>query len=741
MSSGNSAVKSGETRLMPEVLHDWVYDEKVILSDDSFNLFMEMDDLLKRPVLHEFLSELKPVPFYRYMVRYLLDRCPELCDQCLEMQEILETKRAALAKAVYAEIETGGKSKKLQNRLRDKVLQIFAANGFCVDDALVRGSLTDATLHWKHGRLREVLLAETIDENKFFLLALGLGMDIEDVNIFLQKVLLRRGLDPLVPMEGILMVCLQAECADRYKLFQVLWETYKTCVQQVREEANETSRRDKTITDRTLVKAKLSAVQRKCVEALSANDCIRAEMQDYVQTVERVDWRNLPENKAFEKQIKQIKKAFGKLDKKDVRQYSDLPEGTIQVHYEAGSSLEIPVGTVFCDAVGNAIAESTKTVSTADFAMGREITFGVVSKMPIYEKFSPVEKHQVFRCGRVGCEEMRFKNKSRIKETDVGQPDEPVYLRATLTGTVIGDVEFAQGTEFWCRACKDRKKCSQNGQCETCEDAATCPNCKIITMINREPISFCYLEVPVQACEPKEGAAWPEAIPKDAIVAAKLSEEAQRVITKISHSRLNKQQRADKNASLFMEYFYGPKDIKDYVDEKDDLGEKVDLPLEEYPRLLKPFLRGMRLTDARISELKTKGYPSVKRHELLTAVFLQRAMTCYKEVPEEELESLPINLPQDGQDQSFDLQREADSVLREAGFYGIYLPNPYDVLLTYLSMCLYPAEVYRRLWGMLRLQNERRARPYDPRIDWNGQYLPLLPRTDGNRKPYCKAVD
>lgn len=691
---------------MPAVLHDWVYDEKVILSDSSFNLFMDMDDLLKRPVLHEFLSELKPVPFYRYMVRYLLARWPELCDQCLEMQEIPATKRAeTLAKAVYAEIETGGKSKKLQNRLRDKVLQTFAANGFCVDDALVKGSLTDATQCWKHGRLREVLLGETIDEENLFLLALGLGMDIEDVNIFLQKVLLRRGLDPLVPMEGILTVCLQAECADRYKLFQGLWETYKTCVQQVREEANETPRRDKTITDRTLVKAKLSAVQRKCEEALSATDCVWAEMQDYVQTVEQVDWINLPENKAFDKQMKRIKKVFGKMDKQEVRQYSILPEGTIEVHYEAGSSLEIPVGTVFCDAAGNAIAESTKTVSTADFAMGREITFGVSSKMPIYEKFSPVEKHQVFRCGRVGCEEMRLKNKSRIKETDVEQPDDPVYLRATLTGTVIGDVEFAQGTEFWCRACKDRKKCSQNGQCETCEDAATCPNCKIITMINREPISFCYLEVPVQACEPKAGAAWPEAIPKDAIVAAKLSEEAQRVITKISNSRLNRQQRADKNSSLFMEYFYGPKNIKDYVD------EEGDLPLEEYPRLLEPFLRGKRLTDARISDLKTKGYPSVKRHELLTAVFLQRAMTYYKKVPKELLEqneSLPINLPQDGQDQSFDLRREADSVLREAGFYGIYLPNPYDSLLTYLSMCLYPAEVYRRLWGMLRRAKQKK---------------------------------
>jgi ABC-type branched-subunit amino acid transport system substrate-binding protein len=45
--------------------------------------------------------------------------------------------------------------------------------------------------------------------------------------------------------------------------------------------------------------------------------------------------------------------------------------------------------------------------------------------------------------------------------------------------------------------------------------------------------------------------------------------------------------------------------------------------------------------------------------------------------------------------------------LREAGFYGIYLPNPYDSLLAYLSTCLYPADVYRRLWGMLRWAKQK----------------------------------
>ena len=654
---------------------------------------MEMDDLLTRPLLHEFLSELKPVPFYRYMVRYLLARYPALCPNDPE----------TLVKAVYAEIETGGKSKKLQNRLRDEALQTFAANGFGAADEQVRGSLTDPHVYWKPSRLREVLLGESIEEEKFFLLALGLGMDIEDVTVFLQKVLLRRPLDPFVPMEGLLQVCLQAECADRYGLFRHLWDTYKICAQRVQIEEERASRREKTVTDRAVAKANLWALQQKCAGSLAETLSVTEEMQDYVRTVELVDWTKLPEKQAFDQQIKKIKKAFAQMDKQETRQYSVLPEGAIRVYYAPNSALEIPAGTEFCDAAGRVIAESVKTVSTADFAAGREISFEVFSKMPLYEKFQAVEKHQVFRCGLPGCEALRLKNKSRIKKIDVEQPDEPLYLRATLTGTVVGDVAFPRGTEFWCSVCKDRKKCGKTGQCEHCEDAASCPNCKRIVMINREPLSFCYLEVPVQAREPEAGEAWPEAISRNAIVSANLREEARAQITGIEHPRLTARQRADQNASLFMEYFYGPRDIGDCVD------EGADLPLEAYPRLLGPVLRGMRLSDARISELKTKGYPAVKRHELLTAVFLQRAMTYYKAVPEELLQEkeLPEHLPQDGLDQGFDLRREADRVLQEAGFYGIYLPNPYDSLLAYLSTCLYPADVYRRLWGMLRWAKQK----------------------------------
>ena len=680
-------VASGETRLVSDVLPKWIYDETVILSDDYDNCFAEMDDVQSGLKLHEFLEKLRPIPFYRYMVRYLLTRYPDFCDTSPEVASLPDDERLeALAKMVYAEIQAGRKSKPLQNRLLRAVLETFAANGCVINEGAVHGSLTNSGLHWSTARLRELLFSDTIEERQFFVLALGLGMTTADTSAFLQKALLRQSLRDLIPEEGFLRICLETEIGNRYALFQALWSAYSRA--EKAQSPGEKKHRHK-LTDPEEVQRALDVLYQQCKTQPEAPMLTNGAMQDYWDKATRFDFTKLPENQAFLKAMKKISAGCAEnIDKEEFHKYSSLPFGNITVEYRPGSQFTIPSGTVFCDKDGRPVAESLQEVSTVASGVMREIELKVFSRDPIVENVASIEKHSVFRCRlakdappeyavhRDLCGQIVLQNKSRIKGCGVEGADRRYYLRGTLTGRVPEGAAFPDGTEFYL----------EGGTPDSCQ-----------VFINRGTVSFYNLEVPVQAL-PGENEEWPVAISRNAIVSAQLPAETLACICGIHHSRLTAQIRTDKNASLLMEYFFGPMPAGDF----DDYQEDEQGHVSDYPCLLEPVLRGKRLSDTRISKIRKTGYPPVKRHDLLTALFLQEAVTLYKKTARDWMCEHKSEKLEDGQAQGLDLQIKVDASLSAAGFCKMYLPNPYDALLAYLSLHLDPAEAYRRLWGVLR---------------------------------------
>lgn len=131
-----------------------------------------------------------------------------------------------------------------------------------------------------------------------------------------------------------------------------------------------------------------------------------------------------------------------------------------------------------------------------------------------------------------------------------------------------------------------------------------------------------------------------------------------------------------------------------------------DIPIPEnchaYFRLLNKFSDSDRSPDKSLIELMKGNYPSdsklsnikngkatVTRKEFLTVIFLNEVCT-YNEPPEPNKVLLQISSIID----------ELNQKLRYAGFDIIYLMNPYDCFLLYVSLFPNPFEAYFDLWSI-----------------------------------------
>lgn len=158
------------------------------------------------------------------------------------------------------------------------------------------------------------------------------------------------------------------------------------------------------------------------------------------------------------------------------------------------------------------------------------------------------------------------------------------------------------------------------------------------------------------------------------------------------------QENDDLNAGLSTLHF--PDSIADSSSSDDDI--PISENCHAYFRLLNKFSDSNRSPDKSLVELMKGNYPSdsklsnikngkatVTRKEFLTVIFLNEVCT-YDEPPEQNKVFLQISSIIDVLNQK----------LRYAGFDIIYLMNPYDCFLLYVSLFPNPFEAYFDLWSI-----------------------------------------
>lgn len=158
------------------------------------------------------------------------------------------------------------------------------------------------------------------------------------------------------------------------------------------------------------------------------------------------------------------------------------------------------------------------------------------------------------------------------------------------------------------------------------------------------------------------------------------------------------QENDDLNAELSTLHL--PDSIADSSSSDDDIPSPENC--HAYFRLLNKFSDSDRSPDKSLIELMKGNYPSdsklsnikngkatVTRKEFLTVIFLNEVCT-YDEPPEQNKILLQISSIID----------ELNQKLRYAGFDIIYLMNPYDCFLLYVSLFPNPFEAYLDLWSI-----------------------------------------
>ena len=136
-------------------------------------------------------------------------------------------------------------------------------------------------------------------------------------------------------------------------------------------------------------------------------------------------------------------------------------------------------------------------------------------------------------------------------------------------------------------------------------------------------------------------------------------------------------------------YLYHPADKPNYwVSPEDEV-----LSPEEYATLLHPILTGARLTPTRLTVLHQQSRERATRKELLTAAFLCYAAQCQLGSNDAEFDALT---------QLTGMLQYVNEVLCSAGCHELYLPNPYDCLLSYLATCEEPLYAFKNIWGIYR---------------------------------------
>lgn len=672
-------IKSGYTKEFSANLPQWYRQE------ETPDQILGWDELMEQKDTYGLLTRLRPVPFYRYILRYLItahsaDLKTTAKSGGLDPREAGWEESYALS--VFREIEENPKRKPLLKALAQLVMRDFAGNG-CAPDGkaeTVYGSLTEDTL-WNLDAVRKTISARTIQDNKFFILAIGLNMSLEDTELFLRKVLLRSGLDARVPEEMLLYLALKHVRANRREFIQESWNKLKT----LKAKAPGNSPPKGTMFHWSMAQTAVWAVEKQHL----VFDWRSPEFQDFLAQYKGLQkqFSRRSSTDRFLTLVSRFKNICGEeIKDQSMSKYAELEhaEGQLRVFFHPDTSLTIPKGTVFIGKNRGKPYEcaATDTVE-AQLPPWAEVVIPVTYQG---NGSGAMAAHTAFSCALSGLN--KIENHSKFKPNKAtNHVTGKLFAQCRWGAHIPAGTVFAAGDEAYIST----------------EDVLTQP----------------YILVPVRALRANED------IPRDTITQAQKSFPTRENITGISHSKMachredaiqekNQQKGQEQQDSdpcpdyRLCGYLYAPAEGQNFFDRtsrKDrsaaallGLNDEITGAPKALAAAIGQILEGTALTPTRFTLLRKQEGTTVKRHEVLTLAFLIEMY--HAEFRWEKVDMEDEHWTQSCWELISGVLQRVNEELRACSFHEVYLPNPYDCLLVYLFTCSEPLSAFRNLWGI-----------------------------------------
>lgn len=170
------------------------------------------------------ISLRKKIPFYKYMVNFLLIKYEDRLD--IEKDQLGD-----ITAEIFESIENKEKNQNFE-KLVDLVVNLFQEKNLYPHGSKseVYGSLEadrDKRKIWKKTQIRKDLKASTISRDKMFIYGFGLGMELAELEVFLMKVLEETGLNIWDEKEAMIYIALEHFPDNPVNFFIKVYDMYQ----------------------------------------------------------------------------------------------------------------------------------------------------------------------------------------------------------------------------------------------------------------------------------------------------------------------------------------------------------------------------------------------------------------------------------------------------------------------------------------------------------------------------------
>lgn len=639
-------IKSGYTKE--------IYDNMVHWYGENAYGLIELEELTEGKPLEDMLLKLKPLNFYVYIIRYLIDYYYEKLDDICEKQNLKKNKKKMLLEEAYREIEEETEEKVITKRLADLIYEDFKVT-------CKKGS--DILKKWSKSKILQKISQKKISSEEFYQLAIGIHMPYQDVEKFLQDVLKKGGVDFWNIEELLYYVCIHYPIENKFQFWEKKRNYYEIAKPEKAEEEEENIN-TKWIgneIDKLLQKMEQSFTgifNEKAFDHFLCNyKYWVTNSSQYMRTGVHVFRRLLKEFMEISEEDREMVFKARKVE-------NNFASGYVTVYYDGNQEIVIPEKTIFLKENKGKTTEYESTqeiIALPQKSILKSLKVICTRETEFHERETDnigyVPKKTTFQCKVPGV--LSVINKSMFK---AGKRKKGAESKVKISGNV--DIMAKPGTVI--------------------EEGT------IFTVGETEFIAMEKLKFRAEVLVPVVGKQESDEAKKDEITKILTSFAGKENIIGLSNKKIGLIVREGTTKGKFCGYLYQRK--SDYGDYGKEKGERLG-------ELLENVLEGTEITPTRLNIIESQTDTIITRNELLTIAALHSmgisqfygndsGVVSKQKERDYILEQLQ------------DSKQKIDEELIKCGFQPLYLANPYDCFIIYIAAAYEPIDVFRDLWGV-----------------------------------------
>lgn len=295
------------------------------------------------------ISLRKKIPFYKYIINYMLTSYSDRLG--IEKEDIGE-----IASNIFTSIQKGEKNAEFE-KIVNLVVELFREKNLYPHGSKseVYGSLEydkDKRKVWKKTQIRKDFKASVISRDKMFIYGFGLGIEIEELEVFLMKVLEETGLNIWDEKEAMIYIALAHFPKNSINFFTRAMDLYNN-----EKKANIKERKKETSLNTTILQNSLDDYINEYRNMEQVDDSIilniiayhkdlvlentnRTILKEFISTFREVEKKLSDEISAFSNA------KYGNSD--DNTTNADyFSRGNVKIFYQSTDDIIIPVDTGF----------------------------------------------------------------------------------------------------------------------------------------------------------------------------------------------------------------------------------------------------------------------------------------------------------------------------------------------------------------------------------------------------------